>query len=151
MSRREVIKASGQKAKMKWWEFCREEWERGVSLTGGWMEEEATERKREVKSGTRWKLWKHKSREMSYSKPPTTHVFFFSLWLCSTYLQSRIKDDWLTTTNLFDPDGCEAGSAGEDAYNSEIKWGHGCRCMVNWVSKSHSSKSAALTSVTHDQ
>lgn len=53
MSEREVIKAPGQKAKMKRWEFCREEWERGVSLTGGWMEEEAVERKREVKSGMR--------------------------------------------------------------------------------------------------
>lgn len=38
---------------MKWWEFSRAEQERGVSLTGGWMAEEAAEGEGEVKRGMR--------------------------------------------------------------------------------------------------
>lgn len=39
-----MIKAGGQKAKMKRWERSREERDRGVRLTGGWMAEEEVER-----------------------------------------------------------------------------------------------------------
>lgn len=75
----------------------------------------------------------NQSEEMS--KTPTILVFFLKFLLAALhiYLQSWMQDDWLTTTDLFDPGRCEARSSAGDVH---MKSGHACRCMVIWLKQS---------------
>lgn len=127
---------------MKRWECVREEWERGVRPTGGWMAEEEVEKKKTGRKRHEMKGMKApKQRDELKQDSHHSCVLFFSLSFSLSVLHifPQLNKGWLTHNyqSLFDPDGCEASSTGEDACESEIKWGHGCRCMVNWVWESH--------------
>lgn len=92
--------------------------ERKCESQWGWMVEEAGGR---VK--TRWKERKGDEQDSHHS----CFLFQFLLAALHIYLQSWMRADWLTTTDPFDPGGCEARSSAGDVC---MKSGHVRWCMV---------------------
>lgn len=119
-----------------------------MSLTRGCRVEEAVEKERRGKRSYEIEVTKpaEQGDEREQYSPPLIHSSPLSP--CSTYLPSWIKDDWLTTTNLFDPAGCEAAAAAEDVYNLEIKWGQGRR-QYGELHEKVSPSCQSVASLTH--
>lgn len=102
----------------------------------GWMVEEAGGR---VK--TRWKERKQGDEQDSHH---SCFLFKFLLAALHIYLQSWMRGDWLTTTDPFDPGGCEAhSSAGAVCMKSgHVRWCMVIRPEQTRVQRWHQSSSA---------